>query len=90
MNISREVGHTDWSSLWRGLNTGRIVIGSGNHHLNEDEENNSSACKVNYDPSAGIQSNSPDVPGYLPSMLQKPEDVPSIPEETVTVEVSSC
>jgi hypothetical protein len=49
-----------------------------------------SACKVNYDPSAGIDSDCSDVPGYLPSMLQKPEDVPSILEETVTVEVSSC
>jgi hypothetical protein len=48
-----------------------------------------STCKVNYDPSAGIDSDCSDVPGYLPS-IQKPEDVPSIPEETVTVEVSSC
>jgi hypothetical protein len=49
-----------------------------------------SACKVNYDPSAGIDSDCGDVPGYLPSMLQRPEEVPSMPEETVTVEVSSC
>jgi hypothetical protein len=54
--------------------------------LNEDEENNSSACKVNYDPSAGFESDSSDVPGYLLSMLQKPEDVPSVLEETLTPE----
>jgi hypothetical protein len=68
------------------LNTGHIVIGSGNHHLNEEEENNSSACKVNCDPSAGNASDCSDVPGYLPSMLQKPKVVPNITEETVILE----
>jgi hypothetical protein len=48
-----------------------------------------SACKVNYDPTAGIDSDCSDVPGYLPSLLQKPEEVSSVPEKTVTVEVSS-
>jgi hypothetical protein len=58
------------------LNTGHVVIGSGNNHLDKEEENNSSSCKVNYDPSAG----------YLPSMLQKPDDLPDVPEETMTAE----
>lgn len=49
-----------------------------------------STCKMSSDPSAGIDSDCSEVPGYLPSMLQKPEDVPSVPEETVTVKVSSC
>ncbi|PNF44126.1 hypothetical protein B7P43_G03185, partial [Cryptotermes secundus] len=81
MNINMGVGRTGWPSVWVDLNTGHIVIGSGNNHLNKEEETNSSPCKVNYDPSAGT-----DVSGYLPSTLQKPDDLPDIPEETVTVE----
>jgi hypothetical protein len=84
MSMKREVG--DWPSVLGDLNTGHIVIGSGNHHLNKEDEKKSSACKVNYDPSAGIDSDCSDIPGYLPSMLQKPEDVHTIPEENVTVE----
>jgi hypothetical protein len=44
MNKKREVGDTSWPSVWGDLNAGHIVIRSGNHHLNEEEEKK---CKLN-------------------------------------------
>jgi hypothetical protein len=38
MNMKREVEDTSWPSVWGDLNAGHIVIGSGNHHLNKEEE----------------------------------------------------
>jgi hypothetical protein len=48
------------------------------------------ACKVNYDPSAGIDSDCSDVSGDLPSIQQNTEEEPSVPEEAVTVKVILC
>jgi hypothetical protein len=41
----REMGDTSWPSVLGDLNTGHIVIGSGNHHLNKEEEEK---CKLNF------------------------------------------
>jgi hypothetical protein len=38
MNMKREVADTSWPSVWGDLNAGHIDSGSGNHHLNEEEE----------------------------------------------------
>jgi hypothetical protein len=48
------------------------------------------ACKVNYDPSAGIDSDCNDVSGDLPSIQQNAEEEPSVPEQAVTVKVIFC
>jgi len=45
---------------------------------------------VNYDPSAGIDSDCSDVSGDLPSIQQNAEEEPSVPEQAVTVKVILC
>lgn len=46
-----------------------------------------SACKVNYDPSAGIDSDCSEVAGDVPSIQQQPVSVPSVPKDTVIIKV---
>lgn len=82
MNTKKDAG---WSSPWGGPDRGLIVTGSGNDNLNEEKERMSAACKVNYDPSAGIDSDCNDVSGDLPSIQQNAEEEPSVPEQAVTV-----
>jgi hypothetical protein len=53
MNMKKEVGDTGWSSMWGDVNAGHIVIGSGNHHLNEEEEKK---CKLNFSLSVLLHS----------------------------------
>lgn len=48
-----------------------------------------SACEVNSEPSAGIDSDCSDVAGDVPSIQQQPESVPSVPEDTVIMKVRS-
>lgn len=45
---------------------------------------------MNYDPSAGIDSDCRDVSGDLPSIQQNAEEEPSLPEQAVTVKVILC
>jgi hypothetical protein len=45
---------------------------------------------VNYDPSAGSDSDFSDVSGDLPSIQQNAEEEPSVPEQAVTVKVILC
>jgi hypothetical protein len=47
-----------------------------------------SVCRVNYDPSAGIDSDCSDVAGDLPGIHQQPEGVPIVSKGAVTAEVS--
>jgi hypothetical protein len=82
MNTKRDA---TWSSLWGGPDGGHIVTGSGNDNLNEEKERMSATCKVNYDPSAGIDSDCSDLSGDLPSIQQNAEEEPSVAGQTVTV-----
>jgi hypothetical protein len=45
---------------------------------------------VNYDPSAGIDSDCSDVSGDLPSIQQNSEEKPNGPEQAVTDKVILC
>ena len=45
---------------------------------------------MNYDPSAGIDSDCNDVSGDLPSIQQNAEEEPGILEQAVTVKVFLC
>jgi hypothetical protein len=47
------------------------------------------ACKVDGDPSAGIDSECSEVAGDVPSIQQQPESVPIVPEDTVIIKVKS-
>jgi len=45
---------------------------------------------VNYDHSAGIDSDCSDVSGDLPSIQQIAEEEPSVPDQAMTVKVILC
>ncbi|XP_069704271.1 transport and Golgi organization protein 1-like isoform X2 [Periplaneta americana] len=85
MSRKRDVRDAAWSSLWGSPTNEHVTMGSRNQHLDEEMDIKSSACKVNYDPSAGIDSHCSDVSGDLPNIRHQSEAHPIEPENSVTV-----